>query len=67
MQRYFGLLPSGELTEETLVVMKKPRCGLSDVEQVGETVRWTKKRISYRLETIKLISVVNMVNATSQD
>lgn len=67
MQRYFGLLPSGELTEETLVVMKKPRCGLSDVEQVGETFRWTKKRISYRLETIKLISVVNMVNATSQD
>uniref|UniRef100_A0A3P8NA10 Collagenase 3 n=1 Tax=Astatotilapia calliptera TaxID=8154 RepID=A0A3P8NA10_ASTCA len=57
MQRYFGLLPSGELTEETLAVMKKPRCGLSDVEQVGETVRWTKKRISYRLETIKLISV----------
>lgn len=67
MQRYFGLLPSGELTEETLAVMKKPRCGLSDVEQVGETVRWKKKRISYRLETIKLISVVNMVNATSQD
>uniref|UniRef100_A0A3P9DBE3 Collagenase 3 n=1 Tax=Maylandia zebra TaxID=106582 RepID=A0A3P9DBE3_9CICH len=65
MQRYFGLLPSGELTEETLAVMKKPRCGLSDVEQVGETVRWTKKRISYRLETIKLISVVNMVNNVS--
>uniref|UniRef100_A0A3Q2WIX8 Collagenase 3 n=1 Tax=Haplochromis burtoni TaxID=8153 RepID=A0A3Q2WIX8_HAPBU len=61
MQRYFGLLPSGELTEETLAVMKKPRCGLSDVEQVGETVRWKKKRISYRLETIKLISVVNML------
>uniref|UniRef100_A0A3B4GFY1 interstitial collagenase n=1 Tax=Pundamilia nyererei TaxID=303518 RepID=A0A3B4GFY1_9CICH len=57
MQRYFGLLPSGELTEETLAVMKKPRCGLSDVEQVGETVRWKKKRISYRLETKKLISV----------
>uniref|UniRef100_A0A3Q2V4T8 Collagenase 3 n=1 Tax=Haplochromis burtoni TaxID=8153 RepID=A0A3Q2V4T8_HAPBU len=59
MQRYFGLLPSGELTEETLAVMKKPRCGLSDVEQVGETVRWKKKRISYRLETIKLISVAD--------
>uniref|UniRef100_A0A3Q4G359 Peptidase metallopeptidase domain-containing protein n=1 Tax=Neolamprologus brichardi TaxID=32507 RepID=A0A3Q4G359_NEOBR len=50
MQRYFGLLPSGELTEETLAVMKKPRCGLSDVEQVGETVRWKKKSISYRIE-----------------
>uniref|UniRef100_A0A3Q4M580 Collagenase 3 n=1 Tax=Neolamprologus brichardi TaxID=32507 RepID=A0A3Q4M580_NEOBR len=61
MQRYFGLLPSGELTEETLAVMKKPRCGLSDVEQVGETVRWKKKSISYRLETIKLISVAQKV------
>ncbi|XP_014193472.2 matrix metalloproteinase-18 isoform X1 [Haplochromis burtoni] len=54
MQRYFGLLPSGELTEETLAVMKKPRCGLSDVEQVGETVRWKKKRISYRTVSKKL-------------
>uniref|UniRef100_A0A3Q3BSW4 Peptidase metallopeptidase domain-containing protein n=1 Tax=Haplochromis burtoni TaxID=8153 RepID=A0A3Q3BSW4_HAPBU len=36
MQRYFGLLPSGELTEETLAVMKKPRCGLSDVETVSK-------------------------------
>uniref|UniRef100_A0A669BJD1 Collagenase 3 n=1 Tax=Oreochromis niloticus TaxID=8128 RepID=A0A669BJD1_ORENI len=49
MQQYFGLPPSGELTKETLAVMKKPRCGLSDVEHVGETVRWKKKRISYRI------------------
>lgn len=30
MQRFFGLPPSGELTQETLAVMKRPRCGLSD-------------------------------------
>uniref|UniRef100_A0A3Q0RBF9 Collagenase 3 n=1 Tax=Amphilophus citrinellus TaxID=61819 RepID=A0A3Q0RBF9_AMPCI len=52
MQRFFGLPPSGELTKETLAVMKKPRCGLSDVEHVGETVRWKKRKISYRSEII---------------
>uniref|UniRef100_A0A668URF7 Collagenase 3 n=1 Tax=Oreochromis aureus TaxID=47969 RepID=A0A668URF7_OREAU len=61
MQQYFGLPPSGELTKETLAVMKKPRCGLSDVEHVGETVRWKKKRISYRLEIIRLTSVAQKV------
>lgn len=52
MQRFFGLPPSGELTKETLAVMKRPRCGLSDVEQFGNTVRWTKKTLSYRFEMI---------------
>lgn len=50
MQRFFGLPPSGELTKETLAVMKKPRCGLSDVERFGNTIRWTKKTLSYRFE-----------------
>lgn len=67
MQQYFGLPPSGELTKETLAVMKKPRCGLSDVEHVGETVRWKKKRISYRLEIIRLTSVVSIVTVTSKN
>ncbi|XP_059208089.1 uncharacterized protein LOC131986967 [Centropristis striata] len=49
MQRFFGLPPSGELTNETLVVMKKPRCGLSDVEPFGETIRWKKNTLSYRI------------------
>uniref|UniRef100_A0A3B5ARY6 Collagenase 3 n=1 Tax=Stegastes partitus TaxID=144197 RepID=A0A3B5ARY6_9TELE len=30
--------------------MKRPRCGLSDVEPFGETVRWKKTSLSYRLE-----------------
>lgn len=50
MQRFFGLPPSGELTKETLAVMKRPRCGLSDVEQFGKTVRWKKRTLSYRLK-----------------
>lgn len=50
MQQFFGLPPSGELTKETLAVMKRPRCGLSDVEQFGNTMRWTKNTLSYRFE-----------------
>ena len=53
MQRFFGLPPSGELTQETLAVMKRPRCGLSDVERFGDTIRWKKSTLSYRLERIR--------------
>ncbi|XP_029303769.1 collagenase 3 [Cottoperca gobio] len=49
MQRFFGLPPSGELTNETVAVMKRPRCGLSDVEPFGETIRWKKSTLSYRI------------------
>uniref|UniRef100_A0A8C5EGR4 Collagenase 3 n=1 Tax=Gouania willdenowi TaxID=441366 RepID=A0A8C5EGR4_GOUWI len=53
MQRFFGLPPSGELNNETLVVMKRPRCGLSDVEQFEDTVRWTKSTLSYSVKFLK--------------
>lgn len=48
MQCFFGLQVSGELTGDTLSVMRKPRCGLSDVEPFGETIRWKKSTLSYR-------------------
>ncbi|XP_034463401.1 neutrophil collagenase [Hippoglossus hippoglossus] len=49
MQRFFGLPPSGELTKETLAAMKRPRCGLSDVEPFGDTIRWKRSTLSYRI------------------
>ncbi|KAM3601582.1 uncharacterized protein V6R79_015235 [Siganus canaliculatus] len=49
MQRFFGLPPSGELDKETLAVMKRPRCGLSDVEPYGDTIRWRRSTLSYRI------------------
>lgn len=52
MQRFFGLPPSGELTQETMATMRRPRCGLSDAEPFGETIRWKKRNLSYRLECI---------------
>lgn len=48
MQRFFGLTPNGNLNKETLAMMKKPRCGLSDVEPYGGTSRWIKRTVSYR-------------------
>lgn len=49
MQRFFGLTPNGKLNKETVAMMKKPRCGLSDVEVYGGTSRWIKRTISYRI------------------
>lgn len=60
MQRFFGLPQSGELTKETLAVMKKPRCGLSDVEQFGNTVRWKKTTLSYRFDNNQEASCVRL-------
>ena len=50
VQNFFGLPPTGEPNKETLAVMKKPRCGLSDVEAFGQTIRWKRHTLSYRLE-----------------
>lgn len=48
MQHFFGLRQSGELTGETLAAMRRPRCGLSDVEPFGETIRWRNRTLTYR-------------------
>ncbi|XP_053187114.1 neutrophil collagenase [Scomber japonicus] len=49
VQNFFGLPPTGEPNKETLAVMKKPRCGLSDVEAFGQTIRWKRHTLSYRI------------------
>ncbi|XP_029957144.1 collagenase 3 [Salarias fasciatus] len=54
MQRFFGLPPSGELTNETVAVMRRPRCGLSDAEPFGDTMRWKTSTLSYRIVGRKL-------------
>ncbi|KAK9536045.1 hypothetical protein VZT92_005863 [Zoarces viviparus] len=56
MQRFFGLPPTGELTKKTLAVMKRPRCGLLDVEPFGETIRWKKSSLSYRVRQAKRVA-----------
>uniref|UniRef100_A0A8C6WS86 Peptidase metallopeptidase domain-containing protein n=1 Tax=Neogobius melanostomus TaxID=47308 RepID=A0A8C6WS86_9GOBI len=67
MQRFFGFPPSGELTKDTLEVMRKPRCGLSDVEPFGDTVRWTNRILSYRIVGKRLPIPASQVRKVFRD
>lgn len=56
-QQFFGLPATGELDEETVEMMKKPRCGNPDVNDNGLRVRrydvgygkWEKSPLKYHL------------------
>ncbi|CAF90839.1 unnamed protein product, partial [Tetraodon nigroviridis] len=52
MQAFFGLEVTGVLNNETIEVMKEPRCGVSDISRYGlfpGKPRWTKELITYRI------------------
>ncbi|KAK2870924.1 hypothetical protein Q8A67_023451 [Cirrhinus molitorella] len=49
MQRFFGLEESGDVDPQTIVAMRRARCGLSDVEQFKKTMRWTNRTLTYRI------------------
>lgn len=53
MQRFFGLQVTGTLDTDTLEVMKKPRCGIPDINigqfsTFGNNVKWQKNTLTYR-------------------
>ncbi|XP_065116987.1 collagenase 3 [Paramisgurnus dabryanus] len=53
MQTFFGLKVTGKLNEETLEVMKKPRCGVPDVAAYSVfegDYKWKKNDLTYRIE-----------------
>ncbi|KAF7663050.1 hypothetical protein LDENG_00220010 [Lucifuga dentata] len=55
MQRFFGLEITGMLDNETLEMMKKPRCGVPDhniarFSTFGNNLKWQKNNITYRIE-----------------
>ncbi|XP_047451208.1 collagenase 3-like [Mugil cephalus] len=52
MQAFFGLEVTGTLNNETVEVMKAPRCGVSDISRYGHFAgkpRWQKRLITYRI------------------
>ncbi|KAL8191071.1 UNVERIFIED_CONTAM: hypothetical protein K2H54_067377, partial [Gekko kuhli] len=52
MQKFFGLNETGEVDDETLGVMKQPRCGVPDLGGFTLTEgnpKWDKKHLTYRI------------------
>eukprot|EP00064_Thunnus_orientalis_P000477 superscaffoldBa00000025_g478 len=52
MQAFFGLEVTGILNNETVEVMKAPRCGVSDISRYGHFYgkpKWEKRLITYRI------------------
>ncbi|XP_041055072.1 collagenase 3-like [Carcharodon carcharias] len=52
LQKFFGLLITGELDPITLEIMKKPRCGVHDVLQYNHfpgKVKWQHMNLTYRI------------------
>lgn len=51
MQEFFGVQVTGKLDTNTIEVMQKPRCGVSDVSNFGHfngKPKWEKQTITYR-------------------
>uniref|UniRef100_A0A667WGI7 Peptidase metallopeptidase domain-containing protein n=1 Tax=Myripristis murdjan TaxID=586833 RepID=A0A667WGI7_9TELE len=52
MQNFFGLKETGHLDEETLDIMREPRCGVPDVENFSfypRKPKWKKHNITYKI------------------
>lgn len=50
MQSFFGLQETGQLDHQTLEVMRKPRCGVPDVENYSfyaKKPKWENHTITY--------------------
>uniref|UniRef100_A0A3Q2XZZ7 interstitial collagenase n=1 Tax=Hippocampus comes TaxID=109280 RepID=A0A3Q2XZZ7_HIPCM len=55
MQRFFGLKITGTLDDDTLEMMRKPRCGVPDdkvarFSTFGNNLKWQKNSLTYRIE-----------------
>lgn len=61
MQYFFGLEESGDVDPQTVVAMRRARCGLSDVEPFRRTMRWTNRTLTYRWGSHTLVSRIHSI------
>lgn len=57
MQKFFGLPETGDLDQNTIETMKKPRCGNPDVANYNffpRKPKWEKNHITYRYWVVLL-------------
>ncbi|MEE6472875.1 hypothetical protein FKM82_009757 [Ascaphus truei] len=53
MQSFFGLEITGKLDEDTMDMMKQPRCGVPDVGEYNffpRKLKWSRYNLTYRIE-----------------
>ncbi|KAL0182982.1 hypothetical protein M9458_022357, partial [Cirrhinus mrigala] len=51
MQKFFGLKVTGKMDQETMEMMKKPRCGVPDVAAYSTFggIKWQTNKLTYRI------------------
>ncbi|XP_073729815.1 collagenase 3-like [Misgurnus anguillicaudatus] len=67
MQEFFGLEVTGKLDTNTVEVMKKPRCGVTDLARYGHfdgNPRWRQSVLTYRITEYTLKLSRSEVDAT---
>ncbi|KAK5868418.1 hypothetical protein PBY51_009436 [Eleginops maclovinus] len=67
MQAFFGLEVTGVMNNETMNVMKEPRCGVSDISRYGHfsgRPKWDKRLITYRITQYTPDLIQRQVDAT---
>ncbi|XP_029302302.1 uncharacterized protein LOC115017756 [Cottoperca gobio] len=67
MQAFFGLEVTGVLNNETVEVMKAPRCGVSDISRYGHfsgKPKWEKRLITYKITQYTPDLTQSQVDAT---
>ena len=66
MQQFFGLRVTGEVDSETLEVMKKPRCGVPDMEEYNTFIgrlKWHTNKLTYRwIQSLYLLTCLTLID-----
>lgn len=51
-QRSAGLMPTGEIDDQTLTAMSRPRCGCPDVQSLGGgSGKWSKRELTWKVQS----------------